>query len=196
MSRFFFISILLIFMLVFFTGCESSGNNNENDSVEFVTTVDFMNQLQSYCGNTYSGKTIYPNESGHQLTNARLKITFETCDDNQIRIPFHINDDTSRMWIFTLTDKGKLTLKHDHNHRDTSIYRELTMYGGEVKEEGTAYSQQFFADDDTVFMMPDASGNIWSFDIDPVSGILTYKLTRNQVIRFHGEFNLSSPASN
>ena len=95
-----------------------------------------------------------------------------SCTPDRIEIPFHIDGvgpdggwDRSRTWVITRTTTG-LRLKHDHRHADGSK-DELTMYGGDTADAGTAARQTFPVDAESIALFTRtgrsvSNTNIWS----------------------------------
>jgi hypothetical protein len=125
------------------------------------------------------------------------------CFPDEIRIPVHVQDpetevwDRSRTWILTRTPEG-LRLKHDHRHEDGSE-DEITQYGGDTDEVGSADIQTFPADLFTREVIGElvrgADRNIWRMEITP-GEVFAYRLTRttfDSALRW--AFDLSSPVA-
>ena len=120
------------------------------------------------------------------------------CNENEIRIPFHVGENRSRTWVITRIG-DRLRLKHDHRHEDGSSDA-LTMYGGETtsRDAGSAMRQEFPADDESKTLFS-ASGlevsnaNVWAIEVDP-GHLFAYELRRPNR-HFRVEFDLSKPLS-
>lgn len=123
------------------------------------------------------------------------------CFPNEIRIPVHVGGedgetwDRSRTWILTRTGEG-IRLKHDHRHEDGSE-DEITQYGGDTVDSGSAEIQTFPADSFTKefigALVRGAENNIWRMEISP-GEVFAYRLTRStfdQALRW--AFDLSEP---
>ena len=152
--------------------------------------AQFFSQLSGLCGNTYVGKTLYPNVATDPFVGVKLTINFSSCDKTRIHVPFHVGDDTSRTWIITLTDAG-LLLKHDHRHKDGTA-DDVTLYGGYASSDGTLNSQSFYADEYTAKLIPAAKTNVWQLIIDNDQKTLTYYLERNSKKRYKAVFDLKN----
>lgn len=107
------------------------------------------------------------------------------CYPDEIRIPVHVQGDDgewnrSRTWILTRTDAG-IRLKHDHRYPDGSE-EDVTQYGGDTDEVGTAEIQTFPADEFTRDVIEEfvrgARNNIWRMEITPGEDF-SYRLTRS-----------------
>ncbi len=156
-------------------------NNFKADS-----STQYFSNLQKLCGKTFVGETAYPKDPEHDFAGKKLVANFESCSNNEIRIPFTVGEDHSRTWIISRTEKG-LLLKHDHRHHDGTP-DEITMYGGYAGDykgaEGTALSQNFLADEHTAQLIPAASSNVWTLSFDPEKQSLTYNLERHKKPRY------------
>ncbi|WP_395377416.1 hypothetical protein [Marinicella sp. W31] len=142
----------------------------------------FFQNLKKYCGQHFSGTTVFPEEPSEDFRNKTLIAKFQTCSDDEIRIPFEVGNNTSRTWIISLSPQG-LQLKHDHRHADGSP-DEITMYGGINKTPGTARKQSFPADSHTAELIPDAATNEWFLSLSEDGNTLTYYLERHSKPRF------------
>jgi hypothetical protein len=154
-----------------------------------VQQKQFFAQLSELCGNTYVGKTLYPNIPTDSMVGVKLTINFQSCSESEIRVPFHVGEDKSRTWIISQTNKG-LLLKHDHRHKDGSP-DEITMYGGYANDQGSLFSQSFQADEQTAQLIPAAKSNVWQISIDQETKTLTYYLERNSKKRYKAIFELN-----
>jgi hypothetical protein len=152
---------------------------------------EFIHNLSAFCGKTFSGTAIFPEGDQNPFKGEPLSIHFAVCTPNEVKIPFRVGENKSRTWIVTLDESG-LLLKHDHRH-DDGTPDEVTMYGGYAKAGGTALSQYFPADAYTAQLIPAAAGNEWSLLLSADRKKLSYILTRDGQLRFHADFNLSTP---
>ena len=148
--------------------------------------ADFFSKLSQYCGKTYYGKSVYPDDPGHDFAGKILEMHIKDCSDTEIRVPFKVGDDTSRTWLFTKTDKG-LLLKHDHRHADGTP-DEITMYGGYASAIGSR--ADFAADAHTAHLIPDAATNVWSLSFDDEHETFSYYLERHAKPRYKAVFDL------
>lgn len=125
------------------------------------------------------------------------------CFPDEIRIPVHVqNPETgawnrSRTWILTRTPEG-IRLKHDHRYED-GREEEVTQYGGDTDEVGTAGVQTFPADAFTREVIGElvrgADRNIWRMEITP-GEVFAYRLTRStfdNALRW--AFDLANPVA-
>lgn len=92
-----FISVALI-LAVLITACNSSSDQQPSESENIVSVSSesaFFQSLAERCGDVYFGDSVYPDDPEHELYGAELKMTIESCTDNEIRIPFQVNEDRS-----------------------------------------------------------------------------------------------------
>ncbi len=133
----------------------------------------FWQELQKLCGKAFEGKLLLapPNDTG--FTGKILQMHVRGCEENRIRIPFHVGNNFSRTWVLTNKKEG-LLLKHDHRHEDGTPDR-ITMYGGLSTNSGTNVMQIFPADQETVNLLPRAATNVWWMTLSPGKSF-TYNL--------------------
>lgn len=110
--------------------------------------VQFFDALSEICGDAYPGQLLIQPETVDMFTGTeKMVMHVRECSENQLKIPFHIENETtgewdrSRTWIITLHDDG-LELRHDHRRPDGD-FDDITMYGGLSVDEGTANIQRF-----------------------------------------------------
>jgi hypothetical protein len=151
----------------------------------------FFHSLAELYGLSYPGHGVFSSTENDPMLGQPMLMEVAVCEGREIRVPFLVGEDRSRTWVLTLTDAG-LLLKHDHRHDDGTPH-ELTNYGGLASAEGTALSQSFPADAETVGMLPEAATNVWTLSIDPERGIFVYHLERHGAPRFRAEFDMSTP---
>ena len=150
----------------------------------------FFENLKKLCGQRFEGETVFPPDKNHPLAGKRLLMSVETCREKEIRIPFQVDQDKSRTWVLTLTDGG-LLFKHDHRHPDGTPDK-ITMYGGLAAPGGTQYMQSFPADAETAKLIPEATTNVWTFQINPEKQQFIYYLERHKKLRYRAVFNLKA----
>lgn len=149
--------LLAIFMIIFALSCGSDDESSEApDDAGFV---QFFEALKQECGNAYEGRLMIQPDDVEMFTGTeKMVMHFWECSDNELKIPFHIEDeetgewDRSRTWIFTLHN-DKLELRHDHRNPDGTD-EEVTMYGGYSFGPGSERIQRIQSDqaeDDSEF---------------------------------------------
>lgn len=160
----------------------------------------FLANIASLCGQAFAGTVVAdtPAPTGADpFAGKPLVMHVRECNDEEIRIPFHVGDDRSRTWVLTRTDGG-LRLKHDHRHADGSDDA-ITMYGGDTASAGTATRQGFPVDADSVAMftaadMTVSNSNTWAMEIEP-GGAFVYELARPGGRLFRVRFDLTRPVA-
>lgn len=171
------------FLLLMSAACAEDQQKPDNPKAAF------FDNLSALCGNTYQGDSVYPDDPDHELFGAELLMNVAECSENEIRIPFQVNDDKSRTWVITYTD-DELLLKHDHRYPDGTPH-DLTNYGGFAHDEGTGSAQYFEADAETAEMLPEASTNVWMMEINEEEGTFVYYLERHDEPRYRAEFQMN-----
>src|SRR5690606_11661907 len=113
----------------------------------------FVANLRALCGQAFAGtvETDVPAAPGHDAFAGQPPgRPVRQCDEEELRIPFHVGEDRSRTWVLTRTGAG-LRLKHDHRHADGSPDA-VTLYGGDTADAGSAIRQEFPVDAESVAM--------------------------------------------
>jgi len=105
----------------------------------------FFETIKGMCGQKYVGQVVDGIESDKNWRENRIVMHVRDCSDERLYIPLAVGSNHSRNWVITKTDNG-LRLKHDHRHHDGTP-EAVTMYGGDTKDAGTAWSQSFPVDD-------------------------------------------------
>ena len=147
-----------------------------------ATQDAFFATLERLCGERFVGEAVFPEDPGDDWRDQELVATFETCTEEELRIPFHVGENRSRTWVIRRV-AGGLELKHDHRH-DDGTPDEITDYGGTTAEPGTALAQSFPADRHTAELIPEAATNEWFLSLDASGQSLTYYLERHGKPRF------------
>lgn len=160
---------------------------------------EFLMRIAKHCGKAYEGR-IVANEPKPTEPDAfegkRLVMHVRGCDSprERLEIPFHVGDDHSRTWILSRLPDG-LRLKHDHRHQDGSA-DDMTMYGGDSREAGSAERQSFPVDAESIAMFKQGGlnasvENTWAMEIHPETFV--YELSRPNGRMFKVEFDLTRP---
>ena len=151
----------------------------------------FWRSLQLLCGRSFEGSLVEINPPDASFEGQRYIMQVRRCDENEIRIPFHVGSNRSRTWVLTRNEHG-LQLKHDHRHEDGSE-DDITQYGGTTRDAGTAHAQEFHVDEFTARLIPAAATNVWSMELT-LEKQFAYALRREGTERrFRVEFDLSAP---
>ncbi len=182
---------LIALMALLLTACPRSEEPAVAETDVPHHQVAFFENLRERCGDAYAGRSTYSAIPDNPLAQARLVMYIESCSDSMIRIPFVADDDHSRTWVLSLTQRG-LLLKHDHRH-DDGTPSDTTDYGGWASADGSATTQSFPADDETARMLPETATNVWTLTIDTAANHFVYDLQRHQAPRFRAEFDLTTP---
>lgn len=178
---------LLVLVLGALTGCSTGPSRSELPDEQ----ERFWSALSAYCGEAFEGRVVEDSSASPDFARTPLVMHVRVCEEGRILIPFHIADDRSRTWVFARTPDG-LRLKHDHRHADGSE-DDITQYGGNTRGTGTARTQEFYADAATAALIPAASTNVWTVQIDP-GRVFAYALRRDGTDRrFRVEFDLTAP---
>jgi len=187
------ISSFTLATLITACACSSCAPAPNLDEMMSKPEADFFTTMQSLCGKTFVGKTVYPEDPNHDFANKKLVATVDECSDRVVRIPFSVGEDHSRTWIIRPTYQG-LLFKHDHRHEDGTPDR-ITNYGGysgSYKDEAVTGTKQFFhADDFTANLIPDAESNVWMMEFKPDTKELVYYLERHQKPRYKAILKLA-----
>lgn len=169
------------FLLLFISGCAEPppeippGADEETQATAVAAAQDaFWNNLRALCGEAFSGRATLVRGTDADFS-AGLVVHFRECEPDEMRIPLHVGGDRSRTWVLSRTPDG-LRLKHDHRHEDGSE-DEVTQYGGDTRQPGTATTQRFPADEYTANLVPEAASNVWTLEIVPGDSF-AYQLVR------------------
>lgn len=159
---------------------------------------EFFAALKTFCGQTHTGKVTSEDEVDADWRKEILVVGPITCEKNKIKMPLAVGTNTSRTWIVT-KNADKLTLKHDHRHKDGSP-DSVTNYGGTTEGDGTPQRQEFPVDDFSIDLfiregLAASVTNTWAFEAVPGER-LAYELSRPPVDGkrrfFRAEFDLTS----
>ncbi len=151
----------------------------------------FFNNLASLCGQSFVGEQVYRSHHGDSWSDRELIMHVTVCEDDHIHIPFHVDDDYSRTWMFT-AEEGELVFRHQHLHID-GTHEEGSMYGGFANQEGNAFVQYFPADEFSAEVIEDGGGNLWTVSMDEEMTYFSYRLDRDGEKRFEIVFDLTNP---
>lgn len=180
----------LLILALCFTLFACNGDSEQQEPEELHQNIRFFNNLADLCGESYMGELVYPEDPNHDMAGQDFRMIVESCTESEIRVPFHVGENTSRTWVLTLNGE-QLLLKHDHRHSDGTP-EDLTMYGGYANDHGNEFRQYFPADQETADMLPEAATNVWMMEIDRESGEFVYYLERHNEPRFRAVFDMGS----
>lgn len=188
-------TVLTIAIAMTLVSCASTSDKPASPEEAFLAAI------AAHCGQAFEGRII-ANEPKPATPDAfegkRLVMHVRGCDarTQRIEIPFHVGDDHSRTWLLTRTNKG-LRLKHDHRHQDGSL-DDMTMYGGDTRDIGTAQRQAFPVDAESIAMFKQGGlnasvENTWAMEVHPDTFV--YELARPNGRLFKVEFDLTRPVA-
>ena len=155
----------------------------------------FMASLNALCGQRFLGRVVTTDAADADFARSRLVMHVRDCSADEVRIPFHVGDDTSRTWVISRNDDGGLTLKHDHRN-PAGEPDGLHWYGGDTTSAGTANRQEFPVDEFSIELFNAGNAavsttNVWAVEVHP-GRIYAYELRRaNRHLRV--EFDLTRP---
>ena len=113
------------------------------------------------------------------------------CEEDRVYIPFHLDEDQSRTWMFLVED-GRLRFRHDHRYPDGTP-EERTLYGGYADGTGTVFRQHFPADEYTIELLHDTLNRQWNVVMDEEMTNFSYQLQYHGEIVFQADFDLTQP---
>ncbi|MBW6499515.1 MAG: hypothetical protein K0B09_14090 [Bacteroidales bacterium] len=186
-------------LLVILAACGTQPRQAAEESIETASKFDsqihqaFVNNLASLCGQTFLGEQVYRSHHGASWADKKLVMHVTVCEEDKVFIPFHLDDDHSRTWMFVAED-GKLRFKHQHLHEDGTP-EEGSMYGGYADDRGTAFVQYFPADEYTGQVIEGGAGNVWIVSLAEDLSSYSYRLDRDGEKRLEIRFDLTQPVS-
>lgn len=194
-----------ILMAVFILALAACGPRTESESelhspevaADFFTFehdsfTAFLDNLKSLCGKSFEGKQIYMKEGRESWEDKHMVMHVTVCEDDVVHIPFHMDEDRSRTWMF-FNENGELRFRHDHRHEDGSP-EDMTMYGGYADQErGTETYQVFPADEYTIDIHPISVDSEWVVELKNDMSILSYQLHHEGELLFEAHFDLTQP---
>ena len=150
----------------------------------------FLDHLASLCGKSFAGKENYIQPGRESWAHKKFVMHVRLCEPGKVHIPFHLDNDHSRTWMF-MADENGLRFRHDHRHEDGTP-EDLNLYGGYADGKGTAFEQYFPADEYTNAMLDDDHMRQWNVVLAEDLSTLTYQLLYKGVLVFEAEFDLRS----
>lgn len=160
------------------------------------TEAALFEQLSALCGEAFEGEVVTEDPADADFANETLTMHVRECDEDTLRIPFHVGDDRSRTWVITRLEDGRLRLKHDHRHEDGSE-DVLTQYGGDSEAPVLGPTANFPADAESrgLFVregIEASMSNVWTMGID--GDEFVYALRRPER-HFEVRFDLTEPVA-
>jgi len=184
-------------LLIIFAACGTQPRQTAEEATELISKFSsesqqtFVNNLASLCGKSYLGEQMYRSHHGQSWADKKLVMHVTLCEDDRVYIPFHLDEDHSRTWMFVAED-GKLRFKHQHLHEDGTP-EEGSMYGGYADDRGTAFVQYFPADEYTGQVIEGGAGNVWIVTLADDLSSYSYRLDRDGEKRLEIRFDLTKP---
>jgi hypothetical protein len=166
-------------------------SEKSNEAVLTQAEKAFLANLASLCDNSFSGKETYMQPGRESWAHKKFVMHVTVCDDDKVHIPFHLDEDRSRTWMF-LVEEGKLRFRHDHRHEDGTP-EDQTLYGGYADGSGTEFIQRFPADDYTKALLNDTLGRQWNIILAEDLSTMAYQLEYLGEVVFAAEFDLTDP---
>lgn len=153
---------------------------------------EFFKNLSSLCGQSFGGRQVYMQEGRESWEDKEMLMHVTVCEPDELHIPFHLNGDRSRTWMF-FNEDGQLRFRHDHRHEDGTP-EDMTMYGGYADpERGSAFYQVFPADNYTIDIHPISIDSEWVVELSDDLSVFSYQLHHEGEMIFRADFDLSSP---
>lgn len=150
----------------------------------------FFDNLTALCGKTFEGRQVYMQPGRESWENKRMIMMVDVCLPNSIHVPFHLDEDRSRTWMF-LNEEGRLRFRHDHRHEDGTP-EDITLYGGYADaERGTPFLQAFPADEYTLDLLERGVGSEWVTELSSDLSVFSYKLYYHGELLFRADFDLT-----
>lgn len=169
------------------SACAASENDTATDG-----TQAFLDNLQSLCGNSYTGKVTSQDAADADWRAEVLTVGPIECGAKSVRMPLAVGEDQSRVWVLTPKDGG-LHLAHEHTLKDGSP-DPVTNYGGlsttttatKAVFPADAYSKANFIENGLDVSVT----NVWSLENDGTA--LVYELNRENR-NFRAEIDITTP---
>jgi hypothetical protein len=182
------IFLVLMAALAGLAGCAGTGERAPADA--------FMDNLSALCGRSFAGRLVTTDPADANFAGQALVMGAVACNGADIRIPFAVGENRSRIWVISRTPAG-LRLKHVHRH-DDGTEDAVSRYGGDTIAPGTATRQEFPADEFSkqLFLankLERSVGNVWAVEIVP-GRMFAYELRREGRF-FRVEFDVGKPVS-
>jgi len=193
---------ILLFSVLLIASCGGRSDRHRqepvgltDESVEmYLLTYEelgFFQNLSGLCGKSFRGRETYMAPGRESWADKDFVMHVAVCENDRVLIPFHLDEDHSRTWMFLLED-GRLRFRHDHRHPDGTP-EELTLYGGYGDGAGTAFAQSFPADQYTIELLTDTLGRQWNIVMDEGLTNFSYQLLYMGETVFRADFDLSDP---
>lgn len=185
------IPFIIIALAVLYGSPAFSGRQESNSTTISDNQMAFLKNLASLCGKSFSGKETFTKDGRASWAHRKFVMHVTVCDDSKVHIPFHLDEDKSRTWMFIMEEHG-LRFRHDHRHEDGTP-EEQTLYGGYANDNGTAYEQHFPSDEYTNNMLGDGVPRQWNVILADDLSTFKYQLHYGGELVFEAEFDLKNP---
>lgn len=147
----------------------------------------FWSNLVGHCGQAFAGRLVRRPDGSEMFSGEEaLVVHFRECGEERLGLPFHIDEDRSRTWVFTRTTAG-LDLRHDHRLENGAPDPKSTWYGAPTWEDGSANRQEFLRETPA-----DGVRTGWRVEILPGERY-TYGTIRDGDWNFRADFDLTTP---
>jgi hypothetical protein len=160
-------------------------------SLEESNQQAFVANLARFCGQSFAGRQVFIAEGRESWAERSMTMHVSLCEGGHIHIPFHMDEDHSRTWMF-IQENGRLRFRHDHRHPDGTP-EDVTLYGGYADALGTPFTQNFPADEFTCETIPPSCNATWTVSISPDLTTFSYQLKNFGELLFQADFNLANP---
>ncbi len=155
---------------------------------------DLIEALTALCGQSFEGRVTSEDPRDEAFASQRLVMHVRDCEPGVVRVPFHVGEDRSRVWVFTRTSDGGIELKHNHRHEDGE-QDALSWYGGRTTGAAIGAALDFPADQASKDLferegIPDSMQNTWSVSVTDTAYV--YALNRPNR-HFRAAFDLTRP---
>ncbi len=169
--------VAILAIAVFVSGC------GENGEEELSTFEAYWANLQEHCGEAFGGEILQrPDNDPYFTGDDELVVHFRECGEDEMKIPFHVDDDRSRTWVL-MKSEDEIELRHDHRHED-GTEEDNTWYGGYTLEPVSETVQEFMRSDN-----PDSG---WRIVIEPGEKY-EYGTIHEGEWSYHLTFDLTEP---
>ncbi len=182
-------------LLVYSCGPATEREHDEKEAKEVLITPEergFLENLASLCGKSFRGEEVYMEEGRESWAHKDFVMHVTVCEDDYVHIPFHLDDDHSRTWMFLKDEKG-LRFRHDHRYEDGTP-EEKTLYGGYADGKGTEFRQHFPIDEYSIDLLDDTEEmRQWNVVLSEDMSTFSYKLLYYGEVVFQADFDLTEP---
>jgi len=148
----------------------------------------FWANLHQLCGARLEGRELFSAAGRDRWAERAMHLDFAHCDDREIRVPFRVDEDTSRTWLLQV-EGARLRLRHQHLEADGTPEAH-NLYGGYADPEGSAWMQHFPADAYTEEHLGDGLARVWTLSLSEDLRTLRYGLRYAGDLVFEAAFTV------